>query len=274
VVFFLILFTSDLDRTLIYSDKMMKTYPVEGEVRPVEFKNEKAISFMSQHSIDLLQRFNDEHLFVPVTTRAIYQYERIHTITKTFKPKYAITSNGGNILIDGQQDKEWNHLIQQKISQTSLHHEDLLKAFTEIRHDSWVEEEFYVDDLFYVFYVNKEKIPHEELAAFEKELFEMGWRVFLHGRKLNVLPVHVNKALAVQHVKSFVDYDIHVAAGDSILDYDMLIGANIGYSPTHGELFKVQENDSKVTWLTYKGTAATEELIRNLLGNRGMVLSI
>ena len=50
----MILFTSDLDRTLIYSDKMMKTYPIEGEVTPSEYKGEQVITFMSQHSIDLL----------------------------------------------------------------------------------------------------------------------------------------------------------------------------------------------------------------------------
>lgn len=261
----MILFTSDLDRTLIYSDKMMKTYPVKGEITPTEYKGEQIITYMSQHSIDLLQRFNEKHLFVPVTTRALYQYERIHTIANIIKPKYAITSNGGTILIDGQPDIEWDHLIRRRLSVTSLPNEDMLKAFAKIRHDSWVEREFYIDDLFYMFHVNKEFIPHAELAMFEKELEEMGWRMFLHGKKLYVLPYNLNKAFAVQRIQSYVDYDVHVAAGDSIMDYDMLIQANIGYSPTHGELFQVLGNDEKVKWLYNKGAASTEELISNLL---------
>ncbi|MCQ6275559.1 hypothetical protein JMM81_11380 [Bacillus sp. V3B] len=261
----MILFTSDLDRTLIYSDKMMKAYPLNGEVTPVESKGDQVITFMSQRSMDLLQRFNEEHLFVPVTTRALYQYERIYGMTNMIKPKYAITSNGGTILIDGQPDREWSQLIRQRLSANSSPNEDMLRTFAKIRHYSWVEGEFYVDDLFYMFRVNKEHIPYAELAVFEKELVEIGWRMFLHGRKLYVLPYHLNKVFAVEHLQSYVDYDIHVAAGDSILDYDMLIGANIGYSPIHGELFEVQGDDSKVKWIHHNGAASTEELMMKLL---------
>ena len=261
----LILFTSDLDRTLIYSNSMMEEYPVAGEVTPVEHKGEEVITFMSQHSIELLQQFNQKHLFVPVTTRALYQYERIHTIANVLKPKFAIVSNGGTILIDGKPDMEWSKLIRRRLASTSLPNEDMLKVFAEIRHESWVERDFYIDDLFYMFHVNKEHIPHTELAEFEKELIGLGWRMFLHGKKLYILPYNLNKAFAVQHLQSYVDYDIHVAAGDSIMDYDMLIQADVGYSPIHGELFEVQGNDLKVKWLNGKGATSTEELMSNLL---------
>ena len=99
----------------------------------------------------------------------------------------------------------------------------------------------------------------------KKNSYEIGWRMFLHGRKLYVLPIQLNKALAVAHLQSYVDYDMHVAAGDSLMDYDMLMQADIGYSPTHGELFDKQGNDSKVTWLKEQGAASTEELLSHLL---------
>lgn len=259
------LFTSDLDRTLIYSNSMIKNYPIKGEITAIEYKDNTAIGFMSQHSLELLQQFHEKHLFVPVTTRAIYQYKRINAFQKWIKPKYAIMSNGGTILVDGQPDAMWGQLIREKLSGTSLPKEDLLKIFAEIRNEEWVEKEYYIDELFYMFHVNRQCIPYQELIGFEMKIKEIGWRMFLHGRKLYVLPIQLNKALAVAHLQNYVEYDMHVAAGDSMMDYDMLIQADIGYSPTHGEIFEKQGNDSKVKWLKEKGAMSTEELLSNLL---------
>lgn len=261
----MILFTSDLDRTLIYSKSMMEKYPTEGSSIPVEHKDEEVITFMSQKSIDLLKKFNEQHLFVPVTTRALYQFERIKLFQNEIKPKFAIVSNGGTILIDGKPDLEWGKLIQRRISQTSLPKEDMLKAFSKIRHESWVERDFYIDNLFYMFHVNKENVPHAELVVFEQELYELGWRMFLHGRKLYVLPNFLNKAFAVQRLQGYIDYEIHVAAGDSNMDYDMITQSDKGFSPTHGELYDFKSDDPKVNWLSKKGAGSTEELLESLL---------
>ena len=51
--------------------------------------------------------------------------------------------------------------------------------------------------------------------------------MFLHGRKLYILPIQLNKAMAVAHLQNYVDYDMHVAAGDSLMDYDMLMQAEL-----------------------------------------------
>jgi hydroxymethylpyrimidine pyrophosphatase-like HAD family hydrolase len=263
--FSLILFTSDLDRTLIYSDKMMKTHPVDNEIVPVEYKGEEAITFMTQTSIELLKKFNQENLFVPVTTRALYQYERIHLFQEEIKPKFAIVNNGGTILIDGQVDTEWDKLIRRRLEVTSVPMEDMLRAFAKIRHDQWVEKEFQVDTFFYMFHVNTANIPHAELADFEVELQQLGWRMFLHGRKLYILPHNLNKAFAVSRLQSYVEYEVHVAAGDSLMDYDMILLAEHGFSPTHGELYDVKRNDSRVKWLNRKGAGSAEELLQNLL---------
>ncbi|OCA86791.1 hypothetical protein A8L44_05795 [Bacillus sp. FJAT-27986] len=261
----MILFTSDLDRTLIYSKNMMDKYPIDNQITPVEFKDDQVITYMSQTSIDLLQQFNQQHLFVPVTTRALYQYERIEVFQQKIKPKYAIVSNGGTILVDGKSDSEWDDFIKNHLSVTSLPHHDMLNTFAKIRHDSWVEREFYIDSLFYMYHVNKDTLPHQELLSFEDELNKIGWRTFLHGRKLYILPSNLNKVFAVEHLKKRLDYDIHTAAGDSLMDYDMIAIADKGYSLKHGELYDVKPNDPKINWLKGKGAASTEDLIKNLL---------
>lgn len=261
----MILFTSDLDRTLIYSNKMMDKYPVDSEAVPVEFKENAPLTYMSQKSIYLLEKFNQEHLFVPVTTRALYQYERIQLFQEHIKPKYAIVNNGGTILMDGKVDMDWDERIRRRLEATSLPKEDMLKIFSKIRHEAWVEREFKIDDFFYMFHINKANIPHDELVTFESELNEIGWRMFLHGRKLYVLPHHLNKALAVNRLQDYVEYDLHVAAGDSVMDHEMILQATHGFSPTHGELFELNGDDCQVKWLNRKGAGATEELLDTLL---------
>ncbi|MEK5038408.1 HAD family hydrolase [Sporosarcina sp. FSL K6-3457] len=261
----MILFTSDLDRTLIYSESMMKKYPINDTVMAIEYKEDEIISFMSQQSMELLKQFHEKNLFVPVTTRAIYQYERIVAFQQWIQPKYAIMSNGGTILIDGKPDAEWSQLIREKITTTSLPKEDMLQLFAEIRNENWVGKEYYIDELFYMFPVNRQCIPYQELKGFEKRILKIGWRMFLHGRKLYVLPIQLNKAFAVTHLKNYVDYDMHIAAGDSLMDYEMLIQAAIGYSPPHGEIFEKQGLDPKVTWLKEHGAASAEELLSHLL---------
>lgn len=261
----MILFTSDLDRTLIYSPNMIKTYPVKGQITPVELKNEQEIiTYMSQETINLLHDFSKNNIFVPVTTRALYQYERIHVFAKEICPKYAITSNGGNILIDGRPDLEWNNFIHNRVSETAISKEEMLKLFAKIRHDSWVLREFYVDELFYMFHVEKENVPHNELNSLKNELLTAGWDIFLHGRKLYVLPTTLNKAYAVEHLKTLVDFQLHVAAGDSLMDYDMLASSHVGYSPIHGELYEEQPNNPKIKWLSSLGAQSAEELLQNL----------
>jgi hydroxymethylpyrimidine pyrophosphatase-like HAD family hydrolase len=261
----LILFTSDLDRTLIYSGNMMKTHPVENEVIPVEYKEDKIITYMTGESIKLLQRFNQEHIFVPVTTRAMYQYERISVFQEEIKPKFAVASNGGTILIDGKVDQDWDHFIRRRLQATSAPKEDMLQLFSKIRHDQWVEREFEVDHFFYMFHINKELIPQSEIGHFEAELNKCGWRMFLYGRKLYLLPDHLNKALAVSRIQTYVGYDLHVAAGDSLIDYDMIVQAEYGYSPAHGELHERKEHDSKVNWLNRNGAGSAEELLQIIL---------
>jgi hydroxymethylpyrimidine pyrophosphatase-like HAD family hydrolase len=261
----LILFTSDLDRTLIFSQKMMNLYPTNHKTIPVEYKDDEMIAYMSLASVELLKEFNRNHLFVPVTTRALYQYERIDVFQHAVMPKFAIVNNGGTILIDGKADEAWDEHIRKILQDTSSPEEDMLKLFTNIRHETWVERECNVDQFFYMFLINREHVPYTELHLFESELHQIGWRIFLQGRKLYILPNNLNKAFAVSQLQNYLDYEVHVAAGDSIMDYDMLLQADYGFSPTHGDLFEIRGDDSNIKWLNRKGTGSTEELLQELL---------
>jgi len=261
----MILFTSDLDRTLIYSSRMIEAYPVLGRIRIVEKKEGKTISYMSEEAIQLLQSFHQEHLFVPVTTRALHQYKRIQFFQEELQPKYAITSNGGTILINGKVDEDWRKLLHDRISHSSIVEKEVLKLFAELRHSNWVESEHYVDQSFFMFRINRELMPTDEMDEFSTILNKNGWKLYLHGTKLYMLPIHLTKENAITQLKEYVDFDFQVAGGDSVMDYDMLCGSTISYSFKHGDLFKEKGHDNHIQWIEQLGIHAAEELLTNLL---------
>lgn len=265
----LMMFASDLDRTLIYSKKsMMLPDNQTVSFQLIEKKEEKEISFMTDHAISLLQKLAKEMLFVPVTTRTIEQYERISLFHHSMKVPYAITSNGGNILIDGKIDVDWNNRVVQSIKDQCLPKSNVLNAFSDISHDEWVLKAREADDLFCYFIIDPEKVPECELGDFRNWLSNQGWDSSLQGRKLYFVPKPVNKWRAVNYIKEREEKSFLFAAGDSQLDYDMLKMADMSYAPLHGELKYVITNEkysSNIKATNSKGILASEELLQNII---------
>jgi hydroxymethylpyrimidine pyrophosphatase-like HAD family hydrolase len=259
------IFASDLDRTLIYSKKFIS----KGEgIRLIEKKEDEEISFMTENAIRGLKELSKDLLFIPVTTRTIEQYKRI-SILEEIAPKYAITSNGGNILIDGEIDTEWNNLVQKKIKEDCLPLEDLLSKFKEIASDDWVIRRRMADDLFTYCIVDREKIPMEKLDLFIDWLEARNWKVSLQGRKLYFVPHYVCKWKALEHIKERENIDFIISAGDSLLDLPMLKGADISFAPPHGEIYKIHRNNEEAENIIFtekEGIFAAEEILEKING--------
>ena len=60
-----------------------------------------------------------------------------------------------------------------------------------------------------------------------------------------------------------------LAAGDSLLDADLLLAADRGWRPGHGELADSGWAAGHVTALTEEGVAAGERILREMLGVAG-----
>ena len=261
----MLMFTSDLDRTLIYSKRMMHQFPPATPEIIAERVDGEVMSMMTEATTKLLNQVNEKTLFVPVTTRSLHQYERIHLI-RDLHPTFAITSNGGTIVEKGRPSKQWANLLRQRIEDSSIPDADLLRRFDSIKLDTWLQRTFYVDDLFYVFYVDLDVIQQEEVQGMILEFGALGWNVLLQGRKLYMLPKVLTKEAAIAYLKEHYTYDVHIAAGDSILDYGMLATADIGYTPFHGDLKDKQPDVLKNTiYSAYSGEAFTQSLLEDVL---------
>ena len=92
----------DLDRTMIYSRNALGA-AFEDAVSCVEIYQDAPLSFMSIDAAESLRSLAAAALVVPTTTRTIEQFQRIALPGAPWR--YAIPSNGGNILVDGVPDQ-------------------------------------------------------------------------------------------------------------------------------------------------------------------------
>lgn len=265
------MFASDLDQTLIYSYRTINNEKMDEQIRPVEWLNDRFISNMTQSSLRKLKELSQELLFVPVTTRTKLQYQRINFLEYGISYQYAVTSNGGRIFNKGIEDQDWMHQISAGRS-NCLAAEDLINKFNEIRHPSWVIQDSgkLADDLFFYCLIEREKIPLGELAAFKLWARENNWELSVQGRKLYLVPINVNKKAAMQYIKVKEGIDQVIAAGDSLLDYDMLKAADFAMAPAHGELYSLYLQGilglEKIRFTQESGIKAGEEILDYVAG--------
>ncbi len=227
-------FASDLDRTLIYSKRILEQYPKQ-DYRLIETLNGKEISYISDYTNKLLQKMTGEMYFIPVTTRTIEQYRRITLFQTAIKPEYAITSNGGHILKNGEVVKEWSDRIRASL-ETCLPLDDFVTQLWNHVTGNWIERIRHADHLFVYLIIKRDEVSTEELTYLFEWAKVQGWQPSLQGRKLYFVPNPVNKWRAVEFLKEELSLSFIYTAGDSLLDYELVYNGDQGYVPSHGEV--------------------------------------
>lgn len=261
------LVASDLDRTLIYSTAALAlSMPDEHAPRLlcVEVHEAKPLSYMTEAAGRLLVELADTVRFVPSTTRTRKQYRRISLPGRP--PRYAICANGGHLLVDGHTDHDWNAEIRRRLADGSVPLEEVRAHLAVTADPEWLRKERVAEDLFTYLVVDRERLP----AGWVKELAEWaeprGWTVSLQGRKIYAVPRPLRKSAALAEVVRRTGAERVLAAGDSLLDADLLEAADTGWSPGHGELADTGWTAPHITALGTVGVAAGEEILRRMLG--------
>ncbi|MBM7690922.1 hydroxymethylpyrimidine pyrophosphatase-like HAD family hydrolase [Peribacillus deserti] len=260
------IFASDLDRTLIYSKRACGIDLRDPRIQVVEETPERQISFMTKHAIELLRKVNQTFDLIPVSTRTVDLYNRIQLFSNGIVPKYAVVSNGGTILIDGQADEEWTELLTSRLARESAPHHDIVKKFEDIHHGDWVLGSKICDDLFCFASIQDEKVPLDVLQTFGEWLADQGWSFSLQEKKLYMLPNGLNKWAAVEYLKQKLAASTVITAGDSLLDVCMLEVADYAFTPLHGEINeKKMKLPSRVKVTSSSGIYAGEEILESVL---------
>jgi len=262
-----VLVASDLDRTLIYSSAALAlTMPDARAPRllSVEVHESKPLSYMTETAAGLLAELGDVADFVPTTTRTRKQYERIQLPGPA--PKYAICANGGHLLVDGVTDPEWHASVTERLARECAPLDEVREYMEATSDPAWVRKHRLAEDLFVYLVVERELLPEDwvkELAVWAEN---RGWTVSLQGRKIYAVPKPLTKSAAMREVARRTGATLTLAAGDSLLDADLLLAADRGWRPGHGELADVGWTAPGITALPERGVAAGERILREFLG--------
>lgn len=261
-----VLWASDLDRTLIYSAAALGlTMPDARAPRLlcVEVYQSRPLSYLTERAARLLVEAAQHSTFVPTTTRTREQYGRIRLPGPA--PRYAICANGGHLLVEGESDPDWQRTVRRRLAADCAPLTQIREHLRRSSEASWLLKERVAEDLFAYLVVDREKLPSQwvkELAVWAEP---RGWKVSLQGRKIYAVPAPLTKSAAVAEVARRAETDTVAAAGDSLLDADLLLGADLGWRPGHGELADCGWQSAHITALTEYGVMAGERILDEVL---------
>lgn len=257
------LFAVDLDRTLIYSAAAAGPGPAP-PMTAVEYLDGAPLSYMTVRALDLLRRLRAVVHVVPVTTRSLAQYRRVELFHGPLTPAYAVAANGGHLLHDGEPDLAWYESVRGALARSCADAATVADHLVEFGR-AWGQRVRVADGLFVYSVVDRAAIPADDLRRLDDWLADVGWELSVQGRKLYAVPGPLGKWRAVEEVARRTGATVVVAAGDSLLDRDMLEHADFSLRPPHGELAAAGYGCDVVT--SSAGILAAEELLEAVLGH-------
>lgn len=236
------IFATDLDRTLIYSNRTNENID---NLICVEHSNNKEITYMTEESLLLLNELKKKILLIPVTTRSVEQFKRISVVNDS---NYAITSNGGTILKNGEILKDWETHISHKL-------QDL--DFTEPLKNSPIDLKL-IDNVFYYTIIDRTEPIKEYLNALPSE-----WHWTIQGRKLYIIPKIVSKEHALDYLLSTLKPTKIITAGDGQLDTDFIKLGQLQLVPKPSDAYSQLQNQN-ITAIP-SGITNVPKLLHNVL---------
>lgn len=260
---------ADLDRTLIYSPSAL-LLDVPDALAPrllcVELYRGVPLSFMTEPAAEALVRLAAAAVLVPTTTRTPEQLERVHLPGSP--ARYAIASNGGHLLVDGVEDSGWTARVQDRVracAPVQQVHEHVRAVGPAVSAGGFVHTLRTASDLFVYAVVERGDVPPGWLDELTDWCRARGWVTSLQGRKVYCVPAPLTKSAAAREVLRRTGADQWLAAGDSLLDAELLEAADLAVRPRHGELHEAGFDAGHLHVTAARGVLAGEELTRWLV---------
>ena len=211
-------FFSDLDHTLIYSHRIR----IPGPKVPVERLDGKEQSYMTQEAWSFFRTAGWLSL-IPVTTRSEAQYRRLQ-FPEDFHIRYALVCNGGKLLADGAEDREWSERTMELVREDLPELEELGKRLGEL-----CGQEVHAPERYY--YYVKTTEPERICGALERGNRKGRIRISHDHGKVYLFPQNVCKGTAVRRFAEKYEINVSAGAGDSIMDIPMLEAVDFPLAP-------------------------------------------
>ena len=261
------LIATDLDRTLIFSEKFASQHPSDLELLGCENYRGANVSLIAATVRQALQEISVVATLVPTTTRTAAQYERLEL---GMRPPWVICCSGGVVLRehDGQlvADASWSAQVSAAMAAECAERRELHQVLSGYAGRPWLREVRDGGGIFFILIVDPALLPATELADLTHRGLLGNWRVVHQGGKVYVLPRVVTKAAAVEHVRRIITDESGVrprllAAGDSILDWDMICHSDAGWTSPDGELAVLGRSRPGVVRTLRGGVESSVDLI-------------
>lgn len=239
----MIIFFSDLDKTLIYSYK----HDIGNKKVLVELYEGREISYVTEKSANMMKKLfgtkkiakENDILFVPTTTRTVQQYNRIKLPIE--QQSYALTCNGGVLLVDGKEDKKW---YKESLDMIQYASDEMKKGIEYLEKDT--NRTLEVRNIKDLFVFTKSSKPDTTIKELKKILDNEKVDVFSNGVKVYIVPSKLTKGNAVKRftekIKKQVTSVTIFSAGDSKFDIPMLEEADVAVAPKELEKELCEKN--------------------------------
>jgi len=262
-----VLVATDLDRTLVYSRSALAlTRDVLPPLTCVERRGDERVSFMTAAAARLTAALADRAVLTPVTTRLPDQLSRVRLPGPP--SRFAVAANGGVLLVGGSPDRGWQARVAAEVAQ-SAKLSDIVRYVRQHCSPAWTLQIREAGGLFCYAVLGEAGAPAGFVAEATHWAADHGWTVSAQGRKLYWTPRGLTKTAAVREVANRVDAELVLAAGDSLLDRDLLCYADRGIHPAHGELFTSGWSAPQVERTQAAGVLAGQEIVEWLAARVG-----
>ncbi|WP_232663559.1 HAD family hydrolase [Pseudonocardia sp. TRM90224] len=254
----------DMDRTVIYSAAALDLRVPDHEAPRllcVEIYQGAPLSFLTEDAVAALQRLQSRAVVVPTTTRTPEQLARIRLPGTA--PRYAIASNGGHLLVDGVPDGDWAATVRARLAGCAPLAE--IESHLAASGGPFLLRLRTASDLFAYAVVDRAALPSGWVEALARWCGPRGWRVSLQGRKVYAVPEPLTKSAAAHEVVARCGGGPLLAAGDSLLDADLLEAADAAIRPAHGELADAGFTRDHLAVTVNTGVLAGTELLEWLV---------
>ncbi len=253
------LVATDLDQTLIYSRRAIARWGGGSDaVAAVEQYQGVDSSFMTATAAATLARLADTALVVATTTRTPEQLARVRL--PGIPSAFAVAANGGVLLVDGVPDAAWSATVAEQVT-SGAPLAEVLDHAQRVCRPEWTKLVRTASELFCYAVLDRPSLPATFVADETGWAAARGWRVSLQGRKLYWVPASLTKSAAVAEVARRAGTRRTVAAGDSLLDADLLLAADAAIMARHGELHESGWSAPHVEVTAACGIRAGEEIV-------------
>lgn len=263
-----VLAACDLDGTLIYSSAALQRYghrqQHSGPLVCVEYHRNGPASYLTARAARHAAELAHTALLVPATTRTPHQYARVQLPGAA--PRYAVCSNGAHLLRNGVPDPEWHRETRCRVNASAAPLPEVCAYLQHALHRDWPITVRVAEQMFlYLVTSQGWSLPADWINDLTHWAHAHGWELSATGRKVHLVPTALTKSAATTELASRTRARLVLAAGDSLLDIDMLRHADAAIHPAHGELAATGWSHPTVARTRTTGAAAGEEILRWLV---------